>query len=60
MNAHEYVDHSVATRRDWVKARQIHRKKLMEIVRTPSKKAYTPLPRFFSDSNNRRRSQRNF
>lgn len=54
----EYVDHNLTTQRDWKRARQLHRKKLVEIVRTPSKRAYTPLPKFVVESKSRRRVER--
>lgn len=34
----EYVDHNLTTKRDWTNARKIHRKRLVEIVRTPSRR----------------------
>jgi len=60
MNNFEYVDYSTSTRRAWTRAREIHRQKLMEIVRTPSKKAYTPIPQFIFKSRSRKREQGKF
>lgn len=57
MNNFEYIDYSTTTRRAWTRARDIHRQKLMEIVRTPSKKTYTPIPHFISNSKTRKREQ---
>jgi hypothetical protein len=57
MNNFEYVDHSDTTRRAWTRAREIHRLKLVEIERNPSRKAHTPLPKFLTESRTRKRSK---
>jgi hypothetical protein len=59
MNKVQYVDYSSATRRTWIRGQQLHRQKLQEIVRTPSKRCHTPMPKFHSDSKSRQRSERN-
>ena len=56
MKSLDYIDHTVSTRREWTQAREVHMKKLLEIVRSPSKKAYTPLPKIVEDSKSRLRS----
>ena len=57
MNNFEYVDHSTSTRRAWTRARELHRLKLMEIERSPSRKSCTPLPKFLPESHTRKRSK---
>lgn len=53
----EYIDHTITTKRDWTRARELHRKKLLEIVKSPSKKIYNPQPNFYSQSRSRQRTQ---
>lgn len=57
MKNFEYVDYSTTTRRAWTRAREIHRQKLIDIVKAPSKTSKTPLPHFISDSKTRKRQQ---
>lgn len=42
MNSLEYIDHTLSTKRDWTRAQELHRKKLNEIVRTPSRRSNSP------------------
>ena len=53
----EYVDHNLTTKRDWKIARKMHRKKLVEIVRTPSRRLSSTPQNVFPDSRSRQRSQ---
>jgi hypothetical protein len=57
MNNFEYVDHSTSTRRAWTRARELHRLKLIEIERSPSRKSCTPLPKFLPESHTRKRTK---